>query len=142
MSGVKQQPGTLHSLKSDTVTIGALDHVVSRLPPFGREVAAIIASGAVPNVFVFACHDAWRRAYARRKAAGIGSALVLPPGHFAGSYGWPQVWNGILVVADDRLTAFQVAHAAVSHGTPLAVGLFGDGDVIIVRSADAVASAA
>ncbi len=49
-----------------------------KLPPYAREVIAVLAAGKVPNVYVFAGPDAWERAQRHRAARGAGSAIVVP----------------------------------------------------------------
>ena len=59
--------------------------------PYSLEVEQVLAAGKVPNVYVFAGANAWRRANIRREQRGPGSALVLPDDEEPSSLRWPPV---------------------------------------------------
>jgi len=131
--------------KLAVVAIDPIEQRGTHLPPFGREVAAAVAAGMRMNVYLYAAHNAWERARTRRAHHGHGSTLIFPPGEKPNTYRWPTVPNGLLIVAIGQLhqLAFALAQAVVSGGTPMAFAVFGDGDVLIVRSSDwALGSAA
>jgi|GEM_PF-4862269 len=110
----------------------------TKLPPYGKEVENTIAGGMTTNVYLFAAHDAWERARHRHKTRGPGSALLLPHGGDPAAYRWPIVPNGVFVAAEGqpRERVFKLAQAVVSHGTPMAFAVYGNGDALIVRSSD------
>lgn len=110
----------------------------SKLPPFGREVAEVIAAGRLPNCYVYAGPHAWARAKRRRAQFGPGSAMVLPPGADPAEFRWPRMPGGVLVDACDlsRAEAMALARALGSAGTaPVYAVIDGGNDAIIVRAA-------
>ncbi len=90
-----------------------------KLPPFGREVAEVIAAGRIPNCFVYAGPNAWARAKRRREQLGAGSAMVLPPGADPAEFRWPRLSGGVVVDARDLeyAAAVALARALASAGT-------------------------
>ena len=125
-------------LRPVVVAIDAIESHAIRLPPFGREVAEAVKAGARMNVYLYATRDAWDRARNRRGDHGSGSALLLPPGDDPARYRWPTVPNGVFIVAtgQTRRLAFALAQAVVSHGTQMTFAVFGDGEALIVKSAE------
>lgn len=108
-----------------------------KLPPFGREVAAVIAAGRAPNCYVFAGPNAWARAKRRREQFGAGSAMVLPLAADPADFRWPRLPDGVLVDARDldRAAAMALARALGSAGTaPVYAITDGGDDAIIVRA--------
>ena len=91
------------------------------LPPFGREVEAALAADKCPNVYLFACRDAWDRATAHRLGHGPGSTLILPPGSDPEGYRWPRVRDLVADVTGlPGDTARRLANALVRDGVRLA----------------------
>lgn len=128
----QQKYTAVHSPVQGVVPITSIQSAASRHPPFGRDVEFAVAAGKSPNVYVFACVDAWERARNRTR----GTALVLPPGDDPEAYRWPRVPSCVFVCApgQPRELAFRIARAVVSCGTPMAFAVFGDGEALIVRT--------
>jgi len=120
--------------KQVVIPITPVTCTAKRLPPYGAAVEQAVAAGKNSNVFLFATKDAWERARNRTR----GTALVLPPGDDPEAYRWPCVPSGVFVCAPgaSRDLAFRLARAVVSGGTPMVFAIFGDGEALIVRTAE------
>lgn len=110
----------------------------TRLPPYGREVAAAVASGQRVNVYVISGIAAWDRARKRHADKQPGNVMLLPPGEDPTAYRWPAVPNGVFLhsVGEPRQRVFDLARAIVSCGTPMVFAIFGDDESLIVRVAE------
>ena len=123
-----------HSPVQAVIPITPILSTATRRPPFGREVELAVAAGKSPNVYLFACADAWDRASKRMP----GTRMLLPHGEQPEAYRWPRVPSCVFVCApgQPRELAFRITRAVVSGGTPMAFAVFGDGDALIVRTAE------
>lgn len=115
----------------DRTTAVHLEPIVAdatRMVPFGREVASLVAAGRRLNVFAFTGRDAWTQAKMRRGGAGEGSCVVLPWGESPRAYRWPRCPHGVTCDARGRsyADALEIGRCIVSAGTPL-VFVIGEG---------------
>lgn len=75
---------------------------MSRLPPFGKTIAARVAHKNPPE-FVAVCIglDSWQRAKARNESPSKIPAVVLPPGDSPHAYTWLVAGSFVIVECDD-----------------------------------------
>ena len=84
---------------------------MKKLPPFGRTVATSLKRNEWLNLFIFAGHEAWKRANHRIRYAGPASALVLPPGENPDDYRWPVYRQEVMLIWPEG-TRNEISHLA------------------------------
>jgi hypothetical protein len=102
----------------DRIVLPAANVDGHKLAPYGRDVAAAVASGKCCNTYIFAGTDAWERAKARRNALGPASALVLPTNCSPLDLKWPPVPHVVVAwpTCTDIERKFDLARALIRDG--------------------------
>lgn len=89
-----------------------------KLPPYGRNLARLLASGNKPKncVFVFAGSNAWQSAEFHKHRQAV---LLLPPGDDPEHFCWPVAGIDCLVGQQGEIheeTLLRLAHVLLRHG--------------------------
>ena len=91
-----------------------------RSAPYAGVVARKLREGVRLNTYVFSGADAWRRAAARERSHGAGSAMVLPIGSDPAAFRWPALPSVLIDASDiDGHTAQRLLAALVRDGARL-----------------------